>query len=63
MKKYHLTYIRDGKYHSVFCEVSSIANFITNERGIYRPCHIVYSREVDINEWNDAFTNGLTKVF
>jgi hypothetical protein len=51
MRKYHLTFIRDGKYHTKFAEISSIEVFIAIEKELGRDVHILYSRELTSQEW------------
>lgn len=59
MKKYHLTFIRDGVYHTAFAEILSIWSFLKIEEELGRVVHIIYSREVDEDEWNSNKINPL----
>jgi hypothetical protein len=51
MKKYHLTILRNGKYETIFGEMSSIENFIAIEKELGREVHVLYSRELSEDEW------------
>jgi hypothetical protein len=51
MKKYHLTILRNGKYETIFGEMSSIENFIAIEKELGREVHVLYSRELSDDEW------------
>ena len=51
MKKYHLTILRDGKYETVFGEMSSILSFLMIEKELGREVHVLYSRELTDEEW------------
>jgi hypothetical protein len=51
MKKYHLTILRDGKYETVFGEMSSISSFLMIEKELGREVHVLYSRELTDEEW------------
>lgn len=51
MKRYHLTFLRDGKYVTQFAEVSSIEAFMAIEIELGREIHLLYSRELSIDEW------------
>ena len=52
MKHYHLTIIRNGKYETLFAELSSISAFILIEKELGREVHVIYSRQVDQIEYN-----------
>ena len=54
MKKYHLTFLRDGKYVTSFIEISSIESFIATEIKLGREIHLIYSRELSLKEWDSA---------
>jgi len=51
MKKYHLTFLRNGKYVTQFAEVSSIESFMAIEIELGREIHLLYSRQLSIDEW------------
>lgn len=59
MKKYHLTFLRDGMQYTAFAEISSIAMFIAIEKELGRKIHILYSREVPEEEWEIVKEEGL----
>ena len=59
MKKYHLTFLRDGMQCTAFTEISSIAMFIAIEKELGRKIHILYSREVPEEEWEIVKEEGL----
>jgi hypothetical protein len=59
MKRYHLTFLRDGKYVTEFAEVSSLEAFIAVEINLGREVHLLYSRELSIDEWRYAKSWGL----
>lgn len=46
MKLYHLTILRDGKYETIFGEMTSVENFILIEKELGRDTHVLYSREL-----------------
>jgi len=52
MKYYHLTFLRDGKYVTAFAHTTSITNFLLIEKTLGREVHILYSREIDEEEYN-----------
>ena len=52
MKYYHLTFLRDGEYITVFACTTSITNFLLIEKALGREVHILYSREIDEEEYN-----------
>ena len=52
MKYYHLTFLRDGKYFTVFTCITTIANFLLIEKDLGREVHILYSREITEEEYN-----------
>jgi hypothetical protein len=52
MKYYHLTILRDGKYVTAFAHTSSITNFLLIEKTLGREVHILYSREIDEEQYN-----------
>ena len=52
MKYYHLTFLRDGKYVTAFAHTTSITNFLLIEKKLGRKVHILYSREIDEEEYN-----------
>jgi hypothetical protein len=52
MKYYHLTILRDGKYVTVFAHTISITNFLLIEKILGREVHILYSREIDEEQYN-----------
>ncbi len=56
MKYYHLTILRDGKYVTAFAYITSITNFLLNEKILGKEVHILYSREIDEEQY-DAFYN------
>lgn len=60
MKKYHLTFLRDGKYVTVFAELSSIESFMAIEMEMRREVHLLYSRELTEEEWLRAKALNLT---
>ena len=49
MKKYHLTILRNGKYVTVFGEMTSIVSFLAIESELGYETHILYSR--DYRDW------------
>jgi len=51
MKKYHLTILRNGKYVTVFGEMTSIVSFLAIESELGYETHILYSRELSKEEW------------
>jgi hypothetical protein len=51
MKKYHLTFLCDGKYVTQFVQASSLETFMANEIELGREIHLLYSRELSIDEW------------
>jgi hypothetical protein len=51
MKKYHLTILRNGKYETIFGEMSSITSFLLVEMKLGNDTHILYSRELSETEW------------
>ena len=51
MKRYHLTFLRNGKYVTQFAEVSSLEAFMAIEIELGREIHLLYSRELSIDEW------------
>ena len=53
MKKYHLTILRNGKYETIFGEMSSIENFLLIESELGYETHIIYSRELSKEEWDN----------
>lgn len=59
MKKYHITFLRDGRYFTEFAELSSIAMFIAIEKQIGREIHMLYSREITNEEYYLAKDSGL----
>jgi hypothetical protein len=59
MKRYHLTFLRDGKYVTEFAEVSSLEAFMAIEIKLGREVHLLYSRELSQDEWKDAKSLGL----
>jgi hypothetical protein len=59
MKRYHLTFLRDGKYVTEFAEVSSLEAFMAIEINLGREVHLLYSRELSQDEWKDAKSLGL----
>ena len=59
MKKYHLTILRNGKYETIFGEISSIEAFLVIEKEIGREVHILYSRELSNEEWEKVKNLGL----
>jgi hypothetical protein len=50
MKKYHLTILRNGKYETIFGEMSSIESFLLIESELGYETHIIYSRELSKEE-------------
>jgi hypothetical protein len=56
MKYYHLTILRNGKYDTAFAYTTSITNFLLNEKILGNEVHILYSREIDEEQY-DAFYN------
>ena len=56
MKYYHLTFLRDGEYITVFTLTTSIANFLLIEKSLGKETHILYSREITEEEY-DLFYN------
>ena len=52
MKKYHLTILRNGKYQTIFGEMSSITNFLLIERELGYETYVLYSREITNEEYN-----------
>jgi hypothetical protein len=52
MKYYHLTILRDGKYVTAFAHTSSITNFLLIEKTLGREVYILYSREIDEEQYN-----------
>jgi hypothetical protein len=53
MKKYHLTILRNGKYETIFGEMSSIESFLAIESELCYETHIIYSRELSKEEWEN----------
>jgi hypothetical protein len=51
MKQYHLTILRDGKYETIFGEMTSIENFVLIEKELGRDTHVLYSRELSDYDW------------
>jgi hypothetical protein len=51
MKKYQLTILRNGKYQTIFGEMSSITSFLMIEKEIGNETHILYSRELSDSEF------------
>lgn len=51
MKKYHLTILRNGKYETIFGEMSSITNFLLIEKELGHETFIIYSRELSDEEY------------
>ena len=51
MRKYHLTVLRNGKYQTIFGEMTSIENFLLIENELGHDTHILYSRELSNYEW------------
>ena len=51
MKAYHLTILREGKYETIFGEMTSIENFILIEKELGRDTHVLYSRELTDYDW------------
>lgn len=54
MKKYHLTLLRNGRYKTVFGEMTSIESFIAIEKELGNDTHILYSRELTDTEWKNV---------
>jgi hypothetical protein len=52
MKYYHLTILRDGKYVTAFAHTTSITKFLLIEKTLGREVHILYSREIDEEQYN-----------
>jgi hypothetical protein len=52
MKYYHLTFLRDGEYVTAFAHTTSITNFLLIEKTLGREVHILYSREIDEEQYN-----------
>ena len=59
MKRYHLTFLRDGKYVTRFAEVSSLEAFMATEIELGRQIHLLYNRELTIDEWTRVQELGL----
>jgi hypothetical protein len=59
MRKYHLTFLRDGKYVTQFAEVSSLESFMAIEKELGREVHLLYSRELNKFEWERVKELGL----
>ena len=59
MKKYHLTILRNGKYETLFGEVTSIEVFLAIEKELGREVHVLYSRELSNEEYKKALELGL----
>lgn len=57
--KYHLTFIRNGVYTTVFCDVTSIEAFLAIESKLGREVHILYSRLLTDDEFFIAKQNNL----
>ena len=53
MKKYHLTILRNGKYETIFGEMTSIENFLAIDFKLGYETHIIYSRELSKEEWEN----------
>lgn len=51
MKKYHLTIIRNGRYVTIFGEMTSIFSFLAMQSELGHETHILYSRELSKGEW------------
>lgn len=51
MKRYHLTVIRNGKYQTIFEEMTSLEAFLAIEAEVGHDTHIIYSRELSTEEW------------
>jgi len=54
MKRYHLTVLRDGKYQTLFGQITSIAVFLKIEIEFGRETHILYSRELSVEEYEEV---------
>jgi len=59
MKKYHLTILRNGKYKTIFGEMSSIESFLAIEHELGYETYIIYSRELSKEEWERVKTLNL----
>jgi hypothetical protein len=59
MKKYHLTFLRNGVYQTAFCETTSIEIFLAIEKELGREIHLIYSRELTEDEYKIAKQNNL----
>jgi hypothetical protein len=51
MKKYHLTILRNGKFLTIFDEMSSITSFLMVEKQLGNETQILYSKELSDDEW------------
>ena len=54
MKRYQLTILRDAKYYTHFAEITSIETFMAIEKELGREIHLLYSRELTLEEWETA---------
>jgi len=50
MKKYHLTILRNGKYETIFGEMSSVTSFLLIEKEVGNETYVLYSRELTESE-------------
>jgi hypothetical protein len=57
MKKYHLTILRNGKYETIFGEMSSITIFLLIEKEVGNETYVLYSRELTESEWVSIMNN------
>jgi hypothetical protein len=60
MKYYHLTFLRYGEYVTVFACTISITKFLLIEQELGREVHILYSREIDEEEYNLSYIHFKT---
>jgi hypothetical protein len=51
MKKYHLTILRNGKYETIFGEMSSVTSFLLIEKELGHETYVLYSRELTDSEF------------
>jgi len=59
MKLYHLTILRNDRTRTIYTEVRSLAAFLKAEREQGRNTHILYSREIDKEEFWEAISYDL----
>jgi len=59
MKHFHLTILRDGVHFTVFVMTASIPAFLAIEKELGRKTYVLYSREVEKEEYEFAKNHGM----